>query len=43
MAVTILALLLLRSGIRAARLRHKQLKALEASSESGASKSTATR
>jgi hypothetical protein len=33
MAVTILALLLLRIGIRRARLRRKQLKALEASGE----------
>ena len=37
MAVTVLALLLLRSGIRRARLRRKQLKALEASSDNAAS------
>ena len=37
MAVAILALLLLRSGIRRARLRHRQLKALEASSDNVAS------
>jgi flagellar biosynthesis/type III secretory pathway M-ring protein FliF/YscJ len=40
MAVTILALLLLRSGIRRARVRRKQLKALEASDGGATATST---
>jgi hypothetical protein len=41
MAVTILALLLLRTGIRRSRARRKQLKELEASDAAAASPSTA--
>ena len=40
MAVTILALLLLRGGIRRARVRRNKLKALEASDEADAAAST---
>jgi flagellar biosynthesis/type III secretory pathway M-ring protein FliF/YscJ len=40
MAVTIVALLLLRMGIRRARVRRQQLKALEASGEGATSAST---
>ena len=40
MAVTILALLLLRTGIRRARARRKQLKALEASGDTAPKEST---
>jgi len=42
MAVTILALLLIRSGIRRARARRSKLKALEASDEGAASASTSS-